>query len=107
MIGDLTKVQLFALSKELNDVFAKEVVPHALLPDVQGDAITWEMPPSAELKEDQLDPMKWFYHDYLVEHLDVYKRQKTNQCTIACCFLYGRRYASYTGRGNDESDLYQ
>lgn len=24
---------------------------------------------SAELKEDQLDPMKWFYHDYLVEHL--------------------------------------
>ena len=69
LIGDLTKVQLFALSKELNDVFAKEVVPHALLPDVQGDAITWEMPPSAELKEDQLDPMKWFYHDYLVEHL--------------------------------------
>ncbi|MEG0470306.1 MAG: NAD(+) synthase, partial [Longicatena sp.] len=23
----------------------------------------------AELKENQFDPMKWFYHDYLVEHL--------------------------------------
>ena len=27
------------------------------------------MPPSAELKDAQLDPMKWFYHDYLIEHL--------------------------------------
>ena len=27
------------------------------------------MPPSAELKDAQFDPMKWFYHDYLIEHL--------------------------------------
>lgn len=69
LIGDLTKVQLFALSKELNEVFGKAVIPLALLPHMEANKIIWEMPPSAELKEDQLDPMKWFYHDYLVEHL--------------------------------------
>lgn len=68
-IGDLTKVQLFELSKQLNDCFGKEVVPYSLLPEINGDHIDWEMPPSAELKENQFDPMKWFYHDYLVDHL--------------------------------------
>ena len=68
-IGDLTKVQLFTLSKELNERFGKEVVPVGLLPEVHGDTIDWQMPPSAELKENQFDPMKWFYHDYLVDHL--------------------------------------
>lgn len=68
-IADLTKVQLFDLSKELNKVFEKEVIPMGLLPNVQKNRIDWEMPPSAELKENQFDPMKWFYHDYLVEHL--------------------------------------
>lgn len=69
IIGDLTKTQLFALSQEINVRYAKEIIPHSLIPKVTGDAIDWEMPPSAELKDDQLDPMKWFYHDYLVEHL--------------------------------------
>lgn len=69
LIGDLTKVQLFDLAHEINARYEKEVIPASLLPSFSGDAISWEMPPSAELKDDQLDPMKWFYHDYLVEHL--------------------------------------
>lgn len=69
LIGDLTKVQLFALSHEINMRMGKEVIPASLLPEMQGDNIKWEMPPSAELRDDQFDPMKWFYHDYLVEHL--------------------------------------
>ena len=68
-IGDLTKVQLFDLSAALNDRFGKEVIPCNLLPRVHEQGIDWEMPPSAELKDAQLDPMKWFYHDYLIEHL--------------------------------------
>jgi NAD+ synthase (glutamine-hydrolysing) len=28
--------------------------------------------PSAELKDDQRDPMKWFYHDWLVHQLTDY-----------------------------------
>lgn len=69
ILGDVTKTQLFELSHELNLRFKKEVIPASLLPQVNEQEITWEMPPSAELKDNQLDPMKWFYHDYLVEHL--------------------------------------
>lgn len=69
LIGDLTKVQLFELSKELNAAFGRTIVPTSLLPEIQGDNVVWEMAPSAELKDGQFDPMKWFYHDYLVEHL--------------------------------------
>lgn len=69
LIGDLTKVQLFELSRCLNQQFQKEVIPTSLLPMLQEDTISWSMPPSAELRNDQYDPMKWFYHDYLVDHL--------------------------------------
>ena len=69
LIGDLTKVQLFAISHELNKRFKKEVIPASLLPVVEGEQLTWQMAPSAELRADQFDPMKWFYHDYLCEHL--------------------------------------
>lgn len=69
LIGDLTKVQLFELSHELNKRYGKEVIPVSLLPVVYEDHLTWEMAPSAELKANQYDPMKWFYHDYLCEHI--------------------------------------
>lgn len=69
ILGDLTKVQLFALAKELNARFAKMVIPENLLPSIIEDQIVWEVAPSAELTSNQLDPMKWFYHDYLVDHL--------------------------------------
>lgn len=69
LIGDLTKVQLFELSEELNRAFKKTVIPESLLPVVHEHDIEWEMAPSAELRDDQYDPMKWFYHDYLAEHL--------------------------------------
>ncbi|MXQ74195.1 NAD(+) synthase [Clostridiaceae bacterium DONG20-135] len=69
VIGDVSKVQLFDIAKEINHRLNVEAIPQRLLPVVHSDGITWEMPPSAELKQDQLDPMKWFYHDYIIEHL--------------------------------------
>ncbi len=68
-IGDLTKVQLFDLSHEINAYFGKEVIPERLLPVVDEQSLTWEMAPSAELREAQYDPMKWFYHDWLIDQL--------------------------------------
>ncbi|MEG0574498.1 MAG: NAD(+) synthase [Erysipelotrichaceae bacterium] len=68
-IGDLSKVQLFALSEELNQAFNCEVIPSDLLPQINGEELMWETPPSAELKSEQRDPMKWFYHDEIIEHL--------------------------------------
>lgn len=69
ILGDLTKVQLFDLSKELNVAFGKEVVPVNLLPVQEAGTIIFDVAPTAELRENQVDPMKWFYHDYLVDHL--------------------------------------
>ena len=65
-LQDLTKVELFDLSHTINKLCDKEVIPYNLLPEIKGDSISWEMPPSAELKNNQLDPMKWFYHDEII-----------------------------------------
>ena len=65
-LQDLTKVELFELSHTINAICGKEVIPYNLLPEINGDTISWEMPPSAELKNNQLDPMKWFYHDEII-----------------------------------------
>lgn len=72
LLADLTKVQLFELSKEINLMLQKEVIPERLLPTVVNGEIKWEMPPSAELKDAQLDPMKWFYHDAIIDLFTQY-----------------------------------
>lgn len=68
ILGDLTKVALFDLAKQLNDEAQKEVVPNNLLGHFTNGQVTFEVAPTAELKTNQKDPMKWFYHDYLVDH---------------------------------------
>ncbi len=82
-IGDCTKVQLFDLAHQLNDYFGKEVVPLNLLPEKNKDSIRWDMPPSAELKDEQLDPMKWFYHDWLINKLMEYPSYSVNEIITA------------------------
>lgn len=69
IIGDLTKVQLFEVARDLNKRYGKEVIPTPLLPEVLEDRVVWVNAPSAELRDHQYDPMKWFYHDYIAEHL--------------------------------------
>ncbi len=66
-IGDLNKVEVFDLAREINDFCQDEVIPLNLLPQVGNYAISWQMPPSAELSKDQVDPMKWYYHDLLLD----------------------------------------
>ena len=68
-IADCTKVQLFELARQINEAFGREVIPANLLPVVYEDHVDWEFPPSAELKDNQQDPMKWFYHDWLISTL--------------------------------------
>ncbi len=71
-IGDLTKVQCFEVARACNTYFKEEVISMTLIPEDKENEIIWGMPPSAELKEDQLDPMKWYYHDYLITYLTEY-----------------------------------
>ncbi|NLC54410.1 MAG: NAD(+) synthase [Erysipelothrix sp.] len=69
LIGDLNKVEVFELAFEINNYFDQEIIPKNLLPQIKDYNIVWEIAPSAELKADQLDPMKWFYHDLLLDML--------------------------------------
>lgn len=66
-IGDITKVELFEVARAINERMKKEIIPENLLPSFQEGTLLWEMMPSAELKDAQKDPMKWFYHDVLLE----------------------------------------
>lgn len=75
VIGDLKKVEVFELAKEINEYFNDEVIPKNLLPTIEYASelsLTFETYPSAELKDNQSDPMKWFYHDELLELYFIY-----------------------------------
>ena len=71
-MGDLTKVQLFELAKDINTYFNDEIIPHNLIGVLSDEGYSFDLPPSAELKEKQVDPMKWGYHDALVTKLTQY-----------------------------------
>lgn len=94
-LGDLTKVQLFELSRQINAYFDKEIIPERLLPVVTENELLWEMAPSAELKDNQYDPMKWFYHDWLISKLTD---SKCNVEDIMESYLDGSLLHSEVGR---------
>ena len=95
-LGDLTKVQCFEVARSLNEYFGKEVISSTLIPEVIGDDIKWDMPPSAELKEAQLDPMKWFYHDEIVRMLTEYPTGRIE--TFMESYLDGSIYNTSMGK---------
>lgn len=68
-LGDLTKVQITELARYINECHQKEVIPYNLIPIWKNYIPHFEMPPSAELKSNQVDPMKWGYHDWLIHEL--------------------------------------
>lgn len=71
-IGDLLKTEVFALARFLNDhVYGAPVIDPVLLPD---EGFSFVLPPTAELRPDQVDPMKWGYHDALVRVMTEYRR---------------------------------
>lgn len=68
-IGDLTKVEVFKMAKYINKWYG-EIIPSSLIPD----DFNFDIAPSAELKENQLDPMKWGYHDRMLELMLEFKK---------------------------------
>lgn len=71
-VGDLLKTEIFEMASYMNEhIYSDEVIPTSLIPDKNFDFV---MPPSAELKNNQVDPMKWGYHDLLVQKFTDYNR---------------------------------
>ena len=75
-IGDLTKTEVVAMCHYINDtVFGKEIIPELLLPDTLWRFNEDQIQPSAELKSDQVDPMKFGYHCKLIEAVTDYQKK--------------------------------
>jgi NAD+ synthase (glutamine-hydrolysing) len=95
-LGDCTKMQLAQLAREINDHFQKEIIPDNLLPDIGDGEISWQFAPSAELKDAQIDPMKWGYHDWLIQKLTEYPGFKVEK--LLEDYLSGEIFNTETGR---------
>jgi NAD+ synthase (glutamine-hydrolysing) len=74
VLGDLTKKEVYELAKYLNELFGQEVIPSALIPDELFRFKKDQIAPSAELKNAQVDPMKFGYHDALLDRMEGFDR---------------------------------
>ncbi|MBT8253589.1 MAG: NAD(+) synthase, partial [Bacteroidia bacterium] len=75
-IGDLTKTEVADMCHYINDVvFGKEIIPQPLLPDALWRFGEEQIQPTAELKSNQVDPMKFGYHCKLLEEVTNYQKK--------------------------------
>ena len=93
-IGDLVKTRLFDLARAINGQPDTGIIPDNLLPRETVDGYEWEVMPSAELSPDQRDPMKWFYHDWLVEQLLDSPSVDAGACAVLSHYLDDRLRSS-------------
>lgn len=68
-LGDCNKVDVFELAQSINDYYQQVVIPANLIPYEDEKGYHFGFAPSAELNKNQVDPMKWGYHDYLIDKL--------------------------------------
>ncbi len=74
-IGDLTKAEVYELGRYLNrTVFRAPVLPDELFPNALFQFPRGHVVPSAELRPDQIDPMRFGYHCALLQRLMAYQR---------------------------------
>lgn len=78
-LGDLTKMQVNDLAIEINKLVQKDVIPTNLIATVSHGVPHFDLPPTAELKDNQIDPMKWGYHDWLLTKIMTYPTRNLNQ----------------------------
>ncbi len=79
-IGDLTKTEVYEMAHFLNgEIFGEQVIPSSLLPDHLFTFDKRWIVPSPELKKDQVDPMRFGYHDALLEALTDFIRKSPEE----------------------------
>lgn len=71
-LGDCTKMQVFDLALAINQLYQQDVIDPVLIPKFKNNTIEFDLAPSAELRSNQVDPMKWVYHDWLVQYFIQY-----------------------------------
>lgn len=87
-LADLTKTEVFDLARYLNNsVFKREVIPWNVIPDQLYRFTKDQIQPSAELEENQVDPMKFGYHDALLMMMTDYKKRSAED--IMRLYVFG------------------
>jgi NAD+ synthase (glutamine-hydrolysing) len=75
-IGDLTKTEVVDMCKYINEVvFGEDIIPNQLFPDSLWRFQEDQIEPTAELKSNQVDPMKFGYHCKLLDELTNYQKK--------------------------------
>ena len=75
-IGDLTKTEVVEMCQYINDeAFGNEIIPKLLFPDSLWRFSQEQIEPTAELKSNQVDPMKFGYHCKLLEAATNYQKK--------------------------------
>lgn len=83
VVGDLTKTEVYDLARHLNrNVYGRDVIPEALIPDALFRFRPDQIEPSAELRENQVDPMKFGYHCAVLDAMTDF-RKKTPEDLLA------------------------
>jgi NAD+ synthase (glutamine-hydrolysing) len=73
-LGDLTKAEIWEMARYINSSYG-QIIPQELIPGKDYKFGTSQILPSAELKENQFDPMIWGFDDWLLEQFMEYKKQ--------------------------------
>lgn len=77
-LGDLTKMQINELALEINQLYGDEIIPSNLIARLIDGVPSYDLAPSAELREAQVDPMKWGYHDWLLTRITTFPTRNLN-----------------------------
>ena len=79
-LADLTKLEIFDLARYLNkEIFNDEVILESLIPDELFRFGKDQIAPSAELKDAQIDPMKFGYHCAMIDAALDYNKKTPEQ----------------------------
>ena len=73
-LGDLTKIEIWEMSRYINSSYG-QIIPQELIPDENYKFNSSQIQPSAELRENQFDPMIWGFDDWLLEQFMEYKKR--------------------------------
>lgn len=92
-IGDLTKAEVYKMAKYLNKMHKKNPIPKNILPNGYFN-FDGKIKPSAELKNDQVDPIKVGYHCAIIEKIMDYKKYSASDIME---WYYNRELAKKLG----------
>jgi NAD+ synthase (glutamine-hydrolysing) len=95
-LGDLTKIEIFEMCRFINRKFG-HIIPEKILPD---EHMEFVVPPTAELKEKQVDPFFWGIDDIILEKLLDYKR--TDPAGILATYIADWKLCAKTLGINEE-----